>query len=212
MFIKGLEPRVSLSQFPPRRRGKHWECDGVDGREPPAPLERRFRPHHRHLSPASQLVTFASCAAPEADRESASAETAPGDEAEFLDPVAAAPQHYALELENDFVRVLGENLDAGEAVVMHSHRDRISVYLKDSELELRPRGGEPVLRRVVAGASSWSEELTHEGTTQSPVENLSIELQELKVPTSLRRSSTLSPSTPSSTPSTSRTTGCASCV
>jgi len=59
-------------------------------------------------------------------------ESGPPDRAEFLDPVMVDGEHYVLEFENDYVRVLREKLAAGETGAMHSHRDRVSVYLNDA--------------------------------------------------------------------------------
>ena len=98
---------------------------------------------------------------------------------EFLDPVVVDAEHYVLEFENDSLRVLRENLAGGEGGAMHSHRARVSVYLKDAEVELTPRGGETTTATLVAGTAAWGEPTTHVGLPQSDIENLSIELQEL---------------------------------
>jgi quercetin dioxygenase-like cupin family protein len=98
---------------------------------------------------------------------------------EFLDPVVVDGEHYRLELENDWLRVLRENLAGGDVGAMHSHRPRVSVYLKDAEVELTPRGGEPSTGKIVAGSAAWGEATTHVGRPLSEVENLSIELQDL---------------------------------
>lgn len=97
----------------------------------------------------------------------------------YLDPIAAAPEHYFLELENDYVRVLRERLPAGAEVAMHSHHPRVSVYLRDSEVELTPRGGEPTQATNVAGTAALGGAVTHSGRTSADVENLSIELKTL---------------------------------
>lgn len=97
----------------------------------------------------------------------------------YLDPVAAAPEHYFLELENGYVRVLRERLPAGSEVAMHSHLPRVSIYLRDSEVELTPRGGETTRAANVAGTASLGGAVTHSGRTNGDVENLSIELKEL---------------------------------
>ena len=99
--------------------------------------------------------------------------------AEFLDPVVVDGEHYKLEFENDSLRVLRENLAGGEGGAMHSHRARVSVYLKDAEVKLTPRGGETTTATLVAGTTAWGEPTTHVGLPQSDIENLSIELQEL---------------------------------
>lgn len=98
---------------------------------------------------------------------------------EFLDPVVVDGEHYALEFENDSVRVLRENLAGGDVGAMHSHRERVSVYLKDAEVELTPRGGEPSTGAIVAGSAAWGGATTHVGRPLSDIENISIELQEL---------------------------------
>ena len=98
---------------------------------------------------------------------------------EFLDPVVVDAEHYVLEFENESLRVLRENLAGGEGGVMHSHRARVSVYLKDAEVKLTPRGGETTTATLVAGTAAWAEPTTHVGLPQSDIENLSIELQEL---------------------------------
>lgn len=100
--------------------------------------------------------------------------------AEFLDPVVVDGDHYRLEFENDSLRVLRENLAGGDVGAMHSHRDRVSVYLKDAEVELTPRGGEPSTGAIVAGSAAWGEGTTHVGRPLSDIENLSIELQDLE--------------------------------
>ncbi len=101
------------------------------------------------------------------------------DMTEFLDPVKADGEHYALEFDNDYVRVLRENLAAGDGGAMHSHRDRVSVYLNDSEVTIKPRGGDPVDVTLVAGSTSWGEATTHQGFARGNIENLSIELWDL---------------------------------
>lgn len=104
----------------------------------------------------------------------------PADEtAEFLDPVAQDPEHYALELENPYVRVVRENVPAGTNAPMHSHRERVSVFLKDSKVTLVPREGDPVLTQPVAGTTRWDEPATHRAVVEEDVENLSIELKDL---------------------------------
>ncbi len=104
---------------------------------------------------------------------------ASSDPNEFLDPVVVDGEHYVLEFENDSLRVLRENLAGGEGGAMHSHRARVSVFLKDAEVKLTPRGGETTTATLVAGTAAWGEPTTHVGLPQSDIENLSIELQEL---------------------------------
>lgn len=97
----------------------------------------------------------------------------------FLDPVEVDGDHYSLEFDNDYVRVLREKLPAGVAGARHSHRDRISVYLNDAQVTIYPDAGEPIPATLVAGSTSWGEPTTHRGTAVDAIENLSIELLEL---------------------------------
>jgi hypothetical protein len=98
---------------------------------------------------------------------------------DFLDPLDADGEHYLLEFENDQVRVLREKLAGGEGGAMHSHHDRVQVYLNDAEVTIIPRGGEPIAVNLVAGSTSWTDATTHQGLPKDTIENLSIELKEL---------------------------------
>lgn len=97
----------------------------------------------------------------------------------YLDPVTADPEHYKLELENDYVRVLRENLAAGVQGKMHSHPSRVSVYLRDTQVLLTPRDGDPVEVTEKAGTAAWGDPVTHAGFAKNDVENISIELKDL---------------------------------
>lgn len=98
---------------------------------------------------------------------------------DFLDPVVADADHYFLEFENDYVRVLRERLAAGDGGAMHSHRDRVSVYLNDSKVTITPRGGDPIEATLIAGSTAWGDATTHQGVAGGDIENLSIEFREL---------------------------------
>lgn len=97
----------------------------------------------------------------------------------FLDPVTEAPEYYTLEFENPYVRVVRERVPAGTKAPMHSHDERVSVFLNDAEVTLLPLGGDPVLTKPAAGAIRWDEASTHGAIVAADVENLSIELKEL---------------------------------
>jgi len=115
-----------------------------------------------------------------APREDAAPEAgSPAVNDDFIDPLIADGEHYLLELENDYVRVLREKLAGGEGGAMHSHRARVQVFLKDAEVEIIPRGGAPTLVTLEAGTAVWTEPTTHVGLPQSDIENISIELKDL---------------------------------
>lgn len=127
------------------------------------------------------LTVLAACGpATDTSEETPSPAPPEAEAEEFLDPVVVDGEHYELELENDYVRVLRENLAGGDGGAMHSHRARVSVILKDAQVELTPRGGEPTFVTHEAGTASWSEPITHVGVAQSDIENLSIELKDLE--------------------------------
>ena len=48
---------------------------------------------------------------------------------EELDALIAAPQHHALMLENEFVRVLDTRVPPGETVPLHTHRWPGTLYI-----------------------------------------------------------------------------------
>ncbi len=100
----------------------------------------------------------------------------------FLDPLVVDAQHYELESSNEYVRVLRERLPAGVEGAMHSHRDRVSIYLNGADVTITPRDGEPVQATLVANSTSWGEAATHRGRGNADLENLSVELEALGGP------------------------------
>jgi quercetin dioxygenase-like cupin family protein len=96
---------------------------------------------------------------------------------EFLDPLVVAPATFTLELENDSVKILREKNEGDQTV--HSHRDRVSVYLTDVNATVTARGGEPVAAERDADSAGWSDATTHSATLEHPIELVSIELKDL---------------------------------
>lgn len=105
---------------------------------------------------------------------------APPATAAYLDPVIVDADHYALEFENEYVRVLREHLPAGVEGAFHSHHDRVSVYLNAANVTITPAVGDPVTSALVAGSTSWGDATTHKGRADGDLENLSIELKDLR--------------------------------
>jgi hypothetical protein len=129
------------------------------------------------------LVAFAAASCQPASEEPAASTEAASED--FLDPLSVAPHAFTLELENDYVKVLREK-NEGEAA-MHSHLDRVSVYLTDVKATITARGGEPAAAERPADSVSWSDATTHSATLDHPIELVSIELEELggaEIPTS----------------------------
>lgn len=73
-----------------------------------------------------------------------------------LDPVKVDPKHYKIEFENDRVRVLRARYGPGEQGALHEHaRDRVTVFLTDSELEIVTPDGKRDVRRGKKFDVSW---------------------------------------------------------
>jgi hypothetical protein len=79
---------------------------------------------------------------------------------EYPDALAADPDHYTVEFENDAVRLLRIDYGPGETSVMHSHPASCAIFLGDQavtfelpggEVEDAPAGGVGVVNCVDAG-------------------------------------------------------------
>jgi quercetin dioxygenase-like cupin family protein len=87
------------------------------------------------------------------------------------DPVAVAPDHYKILLENKRVRVLEGLLKPGERTPLHSHPARVIYILSDEKARFTFPGGRTVDSESKAGEVVWREPTTHAeeniGTTDS---------------------------------------------
>jgi quercetin dioxygenase-like cupin family protein len=84
---------------------------------------------HAWLFPIALVTLFIGCAAEAPPPEEA--EEAPAAE-EYMGSVEADPAHYAVEFENDAVRLVRVSYGPGEASVMHTHPESCSVSLSDA--------------------------------------------------------------------------------
>jgi hypothetical protein len=97
-----------------------------------------------------------------------------------LDPLKITPQTHKLLFENQFVRVTESNVPAGGTEPKHAHPHSVTVYLADSDSEIKtfPDGKTSRVHRT-AGTAAWSEAIVHEiknvGTT--PSHTIRIELK-----------------------------------
>ena len=80
-----------------------------------------------------------------------------------LDPLKVTPQTHKLLFENQFVRVIESKVPAGETERKHSHPRSVTVYLADSDAEIKtfPDGKTSRVHRT-AGTAGWSEATVHE--------------------------------------------------
>jgi quercetin dioxygenase-like cupin family protein len=122
------------------------------------------------------VLALAGCQ-PASEEAPAIADSTEANSEEFFDPAVAAPGMYTVELDNDYVKVLREKSEGD--VPMHSHRDRVSVYLTEVKATITERGGEPVKSSRAADSVSWSDATTHSAIVESPIELVSIELKDL---------------------------------
>jgi hypothetical protein len=106
---------------------------------------------------------------------------------EELDALAAAPEHHALLLENERVRVLETHIPPGETTAVHTHRWPNVQYLVSSTDFIRRDGkGEVVFdtrtsaRKTEAHATLWSEPLPPHSIENVGTEGLRVIMVELK--------------------------------
>ena len=85
-----------------------------------------------------------------------------------LDPLVVAPQHFTLEFENQYVRVLRERTGPHEKIPMHAHSlGGIMVLLTDQDVrQTQPDGTTRDVHRK-AGQAFWNDPQTHAGENLS---------------------------------------------
>ncbi|MBZ5635734.1 MAG: hypothetical protein LAO55_21610 [Acidobacteriia bacterium] len=103
----------------------------------------------------------------------------PAARAQSLDPLVADPQHYHLEVENKWVRVIREHMAPNERMPMHQHPGpgSVIVFLTDRHNRLTSPEGVSQELRNRAGDLMWSAPSTHrsENLTSNPFEAVQIE-------------------------------------
>ena len=80
-----------------------------------------------------------------------------------LDPLKVDPEHYAVEFENEQVRVIRVKIPAGATAPMHAHvRPRAVIYLTPAKFEAMVQGGGMVQSSQQRGDVVWSDmPITH---------------------------------------------------
>lgn len=122
--------------------------------------------------PIALLVAACSEPASEADIDEQSADVMPSEAttmpevepaaAVMTDPTVADPDHYAVEFENDAVRVLRINYGPGEESVMHYHPDSVAVFLTDVEAQFTLPDGSVEDASAPAGSVIFSSAGAHQ--------------------------------------------------
>jgi len=95
------------------------------------------------------------------------------------DPVQTDPTHYAVELENDKVRVLRIKYGPKEKSVMHSHPAAIAVFLGPAQFRMTYPDGKTEEGSVTAGQVMAFDALEHlpENIGDQPFEVVLVELK-----------------------------------
>ena len=97
-----------------------------------------------------------------------------------LDPVRVAPHIYELAFENERVRVLRKTIRNGETPPLHTHPDRVIVYLNPCAwMESDGAGGER-MQSFRFGEPTWAPAETHGGETSNVVQECHVVVVELK--------------------------------
>jgi hypothetical protein len=96
------------------------------------------------------------------------------------DGVAADPEHYTVEFENDKVRIIRIKYGPGEKSVMHTHGPNAAVFLTANAVRFHLPDGTSVDTTSVAGATQWSDSEKHlpENLSDDPLEVVLVELKE----------------------------------
>jgi beta-alanine degradation protein BauB len=97
-----------------------------------------------------------------------------------LDPVRVAPHIYELVFENDRVRVLKKTIRAGETPPLHSHPDRVIVYLNPCAWMQDDADGSQHMESFKFGTPVWAPAESHGGITSTVVQQCSVIEVELK--------------------------------
>ena len=97
-----------------------------------------------------------------------------------LDPVRVAPHIFELAFENERVRVLKKVIRNGETPPLHSHPDRVVVYLNPCGwMEDDGQGGER-MQSFGFGEPTWEPAGTLGGETSNVIQECHIVVVELK--------------------------------
>ena len=95
------------------------------------------------------------------------------------DAVQADPRHYAVEAEDDRVRVLRIRYGGGEKSVLHSHPGGVAIFLTDGHVRFNDQGGGPQEAQAKAGEVVLMPATTHqpENLAGQPFEVILVELK-----------------------------------
>lgn len=95
------------------------------------------------------------------------------------DPVEVDPDHYKVEFENEYVRVLRISYGPNEESVMHYHPGHVAILINDQKWQFTLPNGETVEIVGKAGETIWAEPGKHRPKNMSdqPGEAIAIEIK-----------------------------------
>jgi hypothetical protein len=99
-----------------------------------------------------------------------------------LDPALVAPHIFEVALENERIRVLEVTDRNGETQPLHSHPQRLVVYMAPCAWIVTDEKGERSMESHKFGTMVWEEPVTHGGRTSAVVQEcrtLEIEIKDL---------------------------------
>ena len=97
-----------------------------------------------------------------------------------LDPLVVDPQHYHLEFENEFVKVIRCRIPPHDKVAMHHHSvGSVVIFMTDQNLRQTLADGTKQEAHHKAGELVWGEPTTHMGEnyTDQPYEYVRVDIK-----------------------------------
>jgi quercetin dioxygenase-like cupin family protein len=97
-----------------------------------------------------------------------------------LDPLVVDPQHYHLEFENAFVKVIRCRIPPHDKVAMHQHPvGAVIIFMTDQNLRQTLPDGTEQEAHHKAGEVLWAEPTTHRGEnyTDKPYEYIRVDIK-----------------------------------
>jgi hypothetical protein len=96
-----------------------------------------------------------------------------------LDPVKASPDTQHLMFENQFVRVVDDQIPVGAMEPLHRHRHGVAVYINNYTNEQVTQEGKKTVQTHTAASASWVEATVHtvKNIGSTPSHSIRIELK-----------------------------------
>ncbi len=102
--------------------------------------------------------------------------------ADAQDATVVDPEHYTVEFENDYVRVIRISYGPNEKSVMHDHMAGVAVFLSDGKGTFTYPDGKTEEWIAKSGVSMWNPAITHspENLLDAPFELIFVEVKNVE--------------------------------